>query len=421
MKSFPVVLVCLVLVASPCEAADSSPSTGPEPDPVETAMRSMETAMGYREDPSMWRWSYGPGIMLDAMLEWEIMAEALQARRLRGAPAFPSLKRFVDLVLDDFLKSNSSYAWKVLHGVSLPWGSAPGDEVGLFPISYLHRAELEGTGLGGDDGRLADTVARLYVLPWPHRLPDGTLARVFGWQGEPSSDLTLWGDDQFMGLTLAARLARAGAPNASEYLDFAVKQALSFGARMADREGTFPAPLGTGDGLFFHGVDGTTGRPSCCKWGRANGWGMMAHAEVMAAIEEVRPDHPSRADVLSMYTDHATAMASFQSADGRWHQVVNETSTYLETSVTAMTVFSIATGITQGWLDKHTFQGVIDKAWPSLAAQVQPDGTVSGICMGTGIETSVAQYEKRPTAYNVSQPGLGSVWRAALAVHKLEG
>ena len=26
------------------------------------------------------------------------------------------------------------------------------------------------------------------------------------------------------------------------------------------------------------------GRRSCCKWGRANGWGMLSHIEVLAAV-----------------------------------------------------------------------------------------------------------------------------------------
>ena len=36
-------------------------------------------------------------------------------------------------------------------------------------------------------------------------------------------------------------------------------------------------------------------------------------------------------------------------ASGRWHQVVNESSTFLETSSTAMMVTSLATGIMHGW------------------------------------------------------------------------
>ena len=44
------------------------------------------------------------------------------------------------------------------------------------------------------------------------------------------------------------------------------------------------------------------------------------------------------------------------------------------------------------------------------------DGVVVDICSGTGIGNTVAFYEDRPTDYNASDPGLGSVFRAAIAV-----
>ena len=40
---------------------------------------------------------------------------------------------------------------------------------------------------------------------------------------------------------------------------------------------------------------------------------------------------------------------------------------------------------------------------------------MNDICTGTGIGSDVAFYEARPTAYNVSAPGIGSVFRAAVA------
>lgn len=54
-------------------------------------------------------------------------------------------------------------------------------------------------------------------------------------------------------------------------------------------------------------------------------------------------------------------------------------------------------------------------AWLGLAAQVASDGTVAGICEGTGILTSVAEYQARGTPFAVSSPGLGGVFRATLA------
>jgi hypothetical protein len=402
-------VVVLALASALCVAARGAAMV---PDPVEVVVRAVSKAMQdpIGTDTTMWRWSYGPGIMLSAMWDWSGVV-----------PASANFSGFAGQVLDYYTNKSGTVGYNLVTGVKMPFDNAPGDVIGLFPIAYLDRAVLNGEGLASEDGKLATTAATDYVVPFPTKL-NGVVVRKIGWQNEPSTDLTAWGDDQFMGLTLMARLARAGVANAEAYVNDVVMQALGYAALMRDDGETYPAPLGTGDGLFFHGVDATAGMPSCCKWGRANGWGMMAHAEVMAAIDEVVPGHPNRTDMLNVYRSHSAAMASFQTEEGMWRQLVNESAAWLETSVTSMTVYSLATGIRRGWLDEATFLPVVQLAWPALASTVQADGTVTGICAGTGIgENTPAFYYARPTNYTISQPGLGSVWRAAHAVYLLGG
>ncbi len=72
-------------------------------------------------------------------------------------------------------------------------------------------------------------------------------------------------------------------------------------------------------------------------------------------------------------------------------------------------------GVINGWLPHADYDAVVRLAWVGLAGQVADDGTVSGICEGTGILTSVAEYAARATPYAVSSPGLGGVFRATLA------
>ena len=43
-------------------------------------------------------------------------------------------------------------------------------------------------------------------------------------------------------------------------------------------------------------------------------------------------------------------LAVQDTASGLWHQVLNETRSYLETSATAMNVLSMAVGVENGWL-----------------------------------------------------------------------
>ena len=225
-----------------------------------------------------------------------------------------------------------------------------------------------------------------------------------------------------MGLTLMARLASnasaAIVDNATRrhYVDTAARMQLNFGRYLRDPT----------DGLSAHGAwAGPPGKNnvqrSCCKWGRANGWGAMSRVEVLSALESF-PGHPLREDVRAEFNDFIDAMLNVQDATtGRWHQVVNETGTYLETSVTAMMATALARGASAGWLrPRAKYVAAAKHAWAGVASVIAANGTVSGVCMGTGIEPNVAGYEARGTDFWQSAPGgVGAVLLAAAAVEKL--
>lgn len=135
--------------------------------------------------------------------------------------------------------------------------------------------------------------------------------------------------------------------------------------------------------------------------------------QCLAHFPELKEDFEA---VRLLLEDQATALAKAQQADdGRWHQLVNDSSTFLETSSTAMYLTAMLRGMREGWLDKTTFGPVAQRAWGGLCKTIQPDGKVSGICEGTGVQVSAADYAKRSTAYLLSGPGgLGTVLYAAV-------
>ena len=248
---------------------------------------------------------------------------------------------------------------------------------------------------------IVNTVAQKYILKWPRRLPDGTFSRDRGWKGEKDRNASfLWGDDQYMGLTLLARLA-ASTDNISLTM-MTAEQFINFAKYMRD-------PL---DGLFSHGYNYADNKRSCCKWGRADGWGMMAHAEVLKSLEAFPHIKESSLykQVLSMYQSRCKAITDVQSPDGRWHQVLNESNTFLETTASAMFVSSISKGVSYNWLDAGWYLPILKKAWVGLNNVVEEDGKVTGCCIGTGILTCVKDYTERPTPYLTSQNSdLGAV------------
>ena len=164
--------------------------------------------------------------------------------------------------------------------------------------------------------------------------------------------------------------------------------------------------------------------PSCfgtpTPAGRANGWLLASHVEVLLAAH-----HHNATDVEDFVRPilraQAEALCAVQAADGRFHQVLNETRTFRETSVTALTVWSLATATTTGDLDHQNFGSCLGRAWQGLAAQVAPDGSVAGICQGGPIKPTVASYNQCATSYVASAcGGLGMVLRATAAMAALQ-
>jgi rhamnogalacturonyl hydrolase YesR len=84
---------------------------------------------------------------------------------------------------------------------------------------------------------------------------------------------------------------------------------------------------------------------------------MLGHIEAIQsqqAYPDGYPNATANAAVATIFTQHASAAKASQAPDGRWHQLLNDSSpgSFLETSTTAMFVSAIARGIRFGALEK---------------------------------------------------------------------
>ncbi|PPK88485.1 rhamnogalacturonyl hydrolase YesR [Neolewinella xylanilytica] len=207
------------------------------------------------------------------------------------------------------------------------------------------------------------------------RLPDGTLAR-----NRPMTN-SLWLDDLFMSVPALAQGGEYTGNTA--YFDDAVKQVLQFSERMFNEE----------KGLYLHAyIEGTPAHPQY-HWGRANGWAIMTMVELLDVLPE---DHAGREDVLVYLRQHIRGLASYQSSEGLWHQLLDRNDSYLETSATAIFTYAIARSINKGYVDARSYGPVVTLAWNALATKVNDRGQVEGTCVGTGMGFDPAFYYYRP-------------------------
>jgi len=225
--------------------------------------------------------------------------------------------------------------------------------------------------------RIADWIAHRQ-----DRLPDGTLWRSKSDGGAKAWKAgTIWMDDLYMACPFLVRYARySGDPR---YLDDAAQQIINMAARLQDT-----------DGVWFHSYFVNEQKHSPFKWGRANGWGVVATVEVLSALPE---NHPARAKLIDILRRQFEGVKRLQAPSGLWHQVLDHEELWEETSCTAMFAYGFARAVNRGWIDPSNMD-VARRAFAGLQTRITPEGAVNGTCEGTNIGLEISYYadRKRP-------------------------
>ncbi len=148
----------------------------------------------------------------------------------------------------------------------------------------------------------------------------------------------------------------------------------------------------------------------------------MGAADVLESMEKFPEMLESQTylQLLANFKKHASTLSKLQSVDGRWHNILNQNETFLETSCSAMNLYSFIKGLKNGWLDESEFCSKIDKAWKGILQVIDYDGTVFNIIGETAIKDSAAKYAPDSTKYADSAPGLGAVLRGISAMIRFE-
>lgn len=111
-------------------------------------------------------------------------------------------------------------------------------------------------------------------------------------------------------------------------------------------------------------------------WARGNGWVMASLAKMLQDMHTYTRHHGF---MVSKLRQMATAVAQAQQPEGYWTRSLLDPAQAPgpETSGTALITYALLWGINSGYLDRATYQSVVEKAWNYLShTALQADGKV---------------------------------------------
>lgn len=152
-------------------------------------------------------------------------------------------------------------------------------------------------------------------------------------------------------------------------------------------------------GLWFHGF--------CFKgrhrfgeifWARGNSWFTAGAVEF---IEMIELPEDVRAHVVKNLVAQINKLLEIQAEEGMWHTVLDDESSYVETSGSAAIAFGMLKAMRQGYILDNQKEKIM-KAVEAIINQVAEDGIVGQVSYGTAMGMDKEHYKNIPlcpTAY----------------------
>jgi unsaturated rhamnogalacturonyl hydrolase len=147
------------------------------------------------------------------------------------------------------------------------------------------------------------------------------------------------------------------------------------------------------ENLFHHFWIEKTRSPNGVLWGRGNGWGILG---LVHTLEHLSPEDPGGKEMLGIFRKLAFRLLDLQASSGGWHTVLNDPSSYVETSIAAFMVDAFSHGIRRNWLEQSIFDPVIQSALAFLLENTNREGLLTGVSYETFPSTRVEHYRRMP-------------------------
>ena len=193
------------------------------------------------------------------------------------------------------------------------------------------------------------------------------IAKGHSWQTR------LWIDDMYMIIMLQVQAYRATQKNV--YLDRAAKEMVFYLEQLQKP-----------NGLFYHAPDVPF------FWGRGNGWMAAGMTEILRSLPS---NHPDRSRILLGYRTMMAGLLKYQSAEGSWRQLIDDKSSWQESSSTGMFTYALISGVRNKWLEEKVYAPAALKGWIALNKFINADGDVREVCIGTNKKNDRQYYLDR--------------------------
>ena len=202
------------------------------------------------------------------------------------------------------------------------------------------------------------------------------------------NDQELWDDTLFMTVLFLANMGRIEGKR--EYIQEAQHQFLLHEKYLANKE----------TGLWYHGWT-FNGNHNFAQafWGRGNCWITIAIPEFLSMVQ---CDADVKQQLQQALLNQVRSLEKFQNENGMWHTLIDDPTSYVESSATCGFAYGILKAVHDGLIDSR-YEAVAMKALQPILGYIADDGVVHQVSYGTPMGRQSKDFYKnielRPMPY----------------------
>ncbi|WOA52922.1 beta-galactosidase BglB [Dickeya solani] len=193
----------------------------------------------------------------------------------------------------------------------------------------------------------------------------------------------LWDDTLMMSVLPLAKIGKL--LNRPEFVEEATYQFLLHVQYLMDRQ----------SGLWFHGwtFDGNHSFAQA-RWARGNSWLTIVIPEFIELLD--LPEHnATRRFLIQVLESQVEALAKYQDDSGLWHTLLDDPTSYLESSATAGFAYGILKAVRKRYIDR-CYAEVAEKAMRGVVANISENGELLNVSFGTAMGKELDYYRQIP-------------------------